>query len=154
MLEDARSRGLRFECQQCSFCCGGSPGFVWLSDADIAGLCTFFSMNLEEFSHSYCRFVEVEGGRALSLKEKSGYRCIFLEDGVCTVYHARPVQCRSYPFWEEIIDTDASWASEASSCPGIGKGSLVPPDSIAAAFLEIRTHPRRVFRNDEIEALR
>ncbi|MDP2792209.1 MAG: YkgJ family cysteine cluster protein [Rectinemataceae bacterium] len=153
MHENASSRGLRFECQQCSFCCRGSPGFVWLSEADISGLCAYFAMDLGKFSRSYCRSVEVVGGRALSLKEKSGYSCIFLENGICAVYAARPVQCRSYPFWEEIIDTETSWASEASFCPGIGKGSPVPPETIASAFLEMRTHPRRVFTSDEIEGL-
>lgn len=151
MLEDASSRGLRFECQQCSFCCTGSPGFVWLSDADISSLCAFFTMDPEEFFRSYCRSVEVEGGTALSLREKSGYDCIFLEGGRCSVYAARPVQCRTYPFWEEILETESSWKSEATYCPGIGAESLVLPEKIAAAFLEMRAHPRRVFMKAEYE---
>jgi hypothetical protein len=154
MLEDASSRGLRFECQQCSYCCTGSPGFVWLSDADIAGFCAFFAMDLQEFSRVYCRSIEVEGGRALSLREKSGYDCIFLEGGRCSVYAARPVQCRTYPFWEEILETETSWKAEASCCPGIGCGALVPPEKIAAAFLEMRAHTRRLFLEEAVEAAR
>lgn len=154
MLEDACSRGLRFECQQCSYCCTGSPGFVWLGDADLSALCAFFAMDLQEFSRAYCRPIEVEGGRALSLREKSGYDCIFLDGGRCSVYAARPVQCRTYPFWEEILETETSWKAEASSCPGIGCGVPVPPEKIAAAFLEMRAHPRRLFLEDEIEAAR
>ena len=149
MLENASSRGLRFECQQCSYCCTGSPGFVWLSDADISSLCAFFAMDLEEFSRSYCRAVEVDGGTALSLREKSGYDCIFLAGGLCSVYSVRPVQCRTYPFWEEILDTEASWESEGRCCPGIGAGALVPPEKIATVFLEMRAHPRRVFMKAE-----
>ncbi|PKL05894.1 MAG: hypothetical protein CVV53_07130 [Spirochaetae bacterium HGW-Spirochaetae-9] len=154
MFENADGRGLRFECQQCSYCCTGSPGFVWLSDADIANLCAFFSLDFEEFSRTYCRSIEVEGGTSLSLKEKSGYDCIFLESDHCSVYAARPIQCRTYPFWGEIIETERSWKSEAALCPGIGAGPLVSPEQIAASFLEMRAHPRRVFADGETEGTR
>jgi len=124
---------------------------VWLSDADISNLCAFFAMDLEEFSLSYCRSLEVEGGTVLSLREKPGYDCIFLEGGRCTVYAARPVQCRTYPFWEEILESETSWKSEATNCPGIGAGAPVLPQKIAEAFLEMRAHPRRIFVKAECE---
>ena len=145
MFEMAQRCGLRFECTQCSFCCTGSPGYVWLSDADIDALCAFLGMDFQEFAKTFCGYVEVEGGFALSLREKAHYDCIFLEAGNCSVYTARPIQCRSYPFWEEILDSEKNWKEEAAYCPGIGKGDFVPPQRIAEAVLARRSNPRRLF---------
>ncbi len=102
-------------------------------------------MEFETFSETYCRSIEAEGGRALSLREKAGYECVFLEGGKCSVYPARPIQCRTYPFWEELLESEESWKAEASSCPGVGKGAIVPPEAIAHAILERRSNPRRIF---------
>ena len=34
MCDKFYENGLNFECQRCSFCCGHSPGFVYLSERD------------------------------------------------------------------------------------------------------------------------
>lgn len=54
------------------------------------------------------------------LRKKDGY-CLFLDSNRgCTIYTARPSQCRYYPFYFEIdqIDIDLS-------CPGVGRGKEV-----------------------------
>ncbi|MHB0896503.1 MAG: YkgJ family cysteine cluster protein [Spirochaetales bacterium] len=149
MFNVAHRRGLRFECAQCSFCCTGSPGRVWLSHVDIEGLCAFLGLAFEDFAERFCVFVEVEGGRALSLIEKKGYDCVFLENGKCSVYRARPIQCRTYPFWEEILKSEKSWNEEAAYCPGIGKGAIVPPERIIESLILARTNTRRLFPETE-----
>jgi Fe-S-cluster containining protein len=142
LFESAQREGLRFGCTGCAFCCGGSPGFVWLSREDLDLLCALRALSEKEFLETFCRFVDVGEGRAVSLREKPGYDCIFLENGRCSVYGARPLQCRTYPFWEEIVDSEKAWYEEAISCPGIGKGRNVPPEEIAAAILARRGHHR------------
>ncbi len=49
----------------------------------------------------------------------------------CSVYSARPAQCRSYPFWPSLLHSPESWQQEAGYCEGIGRGPVVPPESIA-----------------------
>lgn len=142
MFESAQKCGLRFECTQCSYCCTGSPGYVWLSGADIDGLLEFLGLAFDDFVQRYCRYVEVEGGHALSLAEEANYDCVFLKAGGCSVYGARPVQCRTYPFWDEILDSERNWMSEAKYCPGIGKGLAVPPEKIAETLLLGQSNPR------------
>ena len=39
--------GLKFECQRCSFCCGHSPGFVYLSQRDLTVLCEHFNLKIK-----------------------------------------------------------------------------------------------------------
>ena len=49
----------------------------------------------------------------IRLREKDG-SCIFLgDDGkMCTIYEARPVQCRTYPFWPNIMQSKEKWDEE------------------------------------------
>jgi Fe-S-cluster containining protein len=48
--------------------------------------------------------------------------CIFLdqETNHCTVYGARPLQCATYPWWPELVQSRKAWAQEARQvCEGI-----------------------------------
>ena len=76
----------------------------------------------ETFISLYCRFVDFGLYYLVSLKERSDYDCIFLTEKGCAIYNARPLQCRTYPFWKGIADSPESWKGEMKSCPGIGKG--------------------------------
>ena len=56
----------------------------------------------------------------LALVEHPSLDCIFWEDGAgCQVYHARPLQCRQWPFWPEMLASKAAWKAEKSICPGM-----------------------------------
>ena len=118
--------GLRFECTQCGSCCGGFPGFVWVSDEEAEALARHLGVSREEFLTGYCRR---SGGRR-TLREVGDYDCIMLEDGKCGVYDARPVQCRTFPFWDEKLDSRRSWEAAAKSCPGMNRGRLYSLDEI------------------------
>jgi len=45
--------------------------------------------------------------------------CIFLKNGRCSVYDARPTQCRTYPFWPGIVARQDDYWREARHCEGI-----------------------------------
>jgi len=60
----------------------------------------------------------------LSLKEKPNLDCILWENGGCSVYDARPLQCRSFPFWSSCVSSAEEWEFHAAQCPGIGTGPL------------------------------
>ncbi len=78
----------------------------------------------EAFIENYCRYVPMGAFKMLSLKEKDNYDCIFLGKEGCKIYKARPKQCRTYPFWAHVLESQESWNEEAKACPGIGKGKL------------------------------
>jgi Fe-S-cluster containining protein len=46
------------------------------------------------------------------------------------VYKAHPLQCRSYPFWSAIVDSEDSWQEESESCPGMNHGKLYKAEEI------------------------
>jgi Fe-S-cluster containining protein len=124
--------GLMFQCTRCGDCCTGAPGYVWVDPEEIARLASHRGVSTEEFSRRYVRRV----GHRHSLLEKPGGDCIFWDRGAgCTVYPARPTQCRTWPFWSENVETPEAWEDVTRVCPGSGRGprfSLVQIQAAAA----------------------
>lgn len=119
--------GLSFECTRCGNCCTGAPGYVWVDDEEVAKLAAMRGEPLREFTEVYT--YKARGKR--TLREKSNGDCIFFEAGRgCTVYSARPKQCRTWPFWESIVKSPEEWQSTAESCPGMNQGNLIPVEEI------------------------
>lgn len=79
---------------------------------------------------------QVDG--ALSLKEyPRTYECIFLRDGKCQVYGARPKQCRTFPFWPENLESEKAWEETAKRCEGVNhEHAPVIPLSVIEANLK------------------
>lgn len=123
-------KGLNFGCERCSFCCGKTPGFVFLSKSDRKRLYEFLKISEEEFLEKYCRKVTYYGGKEVyALIELKNHDCILWNKG-CSCYEARPVQCRTYPFWSWVVSDKETWDDVAKDCPGMNKGTLWPRDYI------------------------
>lgn len=110
-------KGLRFKCTGCGKCCTGAPGFVFLTEEDITNLTQCLGITREEFVKRYTKSFN---GR-LSLRDDTpNYSCIFLKDKkYCQVYQARPIQCRTYPYWLMNLSSQEQWEEEAERCEGI-----------------------------------
>ena len=48
----------------------------------------------------------------------------------CSVYETRPMQCRTWPFWHDNIDTPAPWQAVCAECPGAEKARLYTREEI------------------------
>lgn len=116
------SEGLSFECTQCGSCCSGEPGYVWVNDQEIASIAELLKMSDEDFRDKFVRRV----GARYSLIEYPNGDCIFLDTDTrgCSVYEARPIQCRTWPFWTSNLASQQSWKETCEACPGAGKGQL------------------------------
>ncbi len=124
MAEPFYEKGLCFECQQCSYCCRNEPGYVFLSEEDLEALLEKTGLGRAEFIREYCKVADLGIEKRISIKEKTNNDCIFWGEAGCTVYEARPFQCRSYPFWPMIVESRQYWEDEKKYCPGIGKGKV------------------------------
>ena len=115
--------GLRFECTQCGDCCTGAPGYVWVTNDEIAAIAAVVMPEApEKFEELYVRKV----GVWKSLKEFPNGDCVFFdtEKRNCSVYTARPKQCKTWPFWDSNLRTPETWKQTCEACPGSGKGKL------------------------------
>ncbi len=120
--------GLRFTCTECGDCCSGAPGYVWVTNEEIVALAAAVGIAIEDFEDQYVRRV----GARKSLKEFPNGNCVFLDgqSRKCTVYAARPRQCRTWPFWDSNLETPGDWKQACAVCPGSGQGQLHQLDEI------------------------
>ncbi len=68
-------------------------------------------------------------GTFRSIREHADGCCVFYADG-CLIYPVRPLQCRIYPFWFNILRSEKKWRQEEKQCAGIGKGRLYTREEI------------------------
>lgn len=121
-------QGIQFECQGSGKCCNsrGSYGYVYFTLSDRQRIAKHLGINTITFTRRYCK----NTGGHFHLKEMTG-PCQFLKNNSCTVYEARPTQCRTWPFWPENMNA-RTWNNEIKTfCPGIGKGKTIPKEQIA-----------------------
>ena len=129
-----------FACSGCGACCAGSPGYVLLSENDASALASHFGITIIDFAIKYCRLVDLGFDTVISLKENEDYSCIFLEKNLCSIYTARPLQCRTYPFWESIVASKETWTNEKRFCSGIDMGPRIPKSDIMEMLVETKNN--------------
>ncbi len=83
-------------------CCIGESGNIWITKQEIENLSNHLDISLDELRLG---FLEKRGYK-YSIKEvklsSDNYACVFfnLEKKQCSIYEARPIQCRTFPFWD------------------------------------------------------
>ena len=98
-------------------CCTGESGNIFVRPDEIRVIATLLGLDIEQFRTDYL----IKKGYKYSLKEKIvgiSHECIFYEreSQGCTIYAARPTQCRTFPFWDYYKTRVDELKAE---CPGI-----------------------------------
>jgi Fe-S-cluster containining protein len=127
------SSTLRFACTRCGKCCEtAGEYYVFLSEQEAERIRRFLGLSPAWFRRRYLS--HLDDGQ-LVLDAGHGARCIFLgREGRCRIYAARPVQCRTYPFWPEVVNSRRNWRREAGRCEGIDAGPVVSRRTIRRAI--------------------
>ena len=129
------SHGLKFECQGSGKCCTshGEFGFVFLTLEDRRRFAKHLGISTAAFTKQYC---DLRDGVWHLKEEPKNPDCMFLKNKRCSVYEARPTQCRTWPFWPEVM-TAKVWKTEvAAFCPGVDKGRIWPKEEIEKIMAE------------------
>lgn len=121
----------RFECTLCGRCCR-RPGVVVIEPDELVRIAHSLQIGADAVVQRY-GLSATERGFWLEL---DGVACPFLLDDRCSIHEIKPRQCRTYPFWPEIVGDDAAWQAEAEHCPGIGRGPSWA-DAEVQAMLEL-----------------
>ena len=99
-------------------CCRGESGYIWAKYSEIIHMALFLEIPVEDFAKMYIRKVK----HRYSLIEKqigeNDHACIFFNESKeqCMIYPVRPLQCRTFPFWEQFKVNEQEVRDE---CPGI-----------------------------------
>lgn len=121
--------GIRFECTGCGECCKSRGGYdyVYVSLDERRRLASHLKLKTAAFTRTHC--AKTNGHFHLRDPQND---CLFLNGVRCTVYKARPQQCRTWPFWPVNMKTK-TWEQEVKpNCPGVGIGRLYSPRKIEA----------------------
>jgi Fe-S-cluster containining protein len=129
---------LRFACQPgCTRCCD-QQGFVYLTEADVKRAANFVGMRPQAFERQYVYRTRYRR----RFRKPPDKQCPFLEHGGCAIHPAKPTQCRTFPFWPELVENRAAWNLTGEYCPGIGKGPLIQiGDALEIADEQRRAYP-------------
>jgi len=119
-----------FDCHRCGHCCRVGHGRVWVEAEDVPALAALRGESAAAFAARHL----VATAEGLSLRERPDGGCCLLEgDAHCTVYAARPEQCRTFPFWPAILEDPAELDRALAYCPGL---QVYPKPPAARAALE------------------
>lgn len=122
MLEDELQRS-GFACRMCAKCCSGPDNEVMVSPDEVDALCEASGLVFAEIAEPYPEwFPKKDGGRftlGWVLRRGPDGNCMFLKDGRCLVYAARPHICRTYPF---MLNNGELIISECEGCGGAPMG--------------------------------
>ncbi len=123
------SQGIRFQCQGSGKCCTshGEYGFVFMNIEDRRRMAKTLKMSTSAFTRKHC---EISNGFYHLKENPKEPDCRFLEGKRCGVYEGRPAQCRTWPFWPDVMNAK-TWKKEVVTfCPGINKGPLITANKI------------------------
>jgi len=96
-------------------------GLVYLNEDDLKKAAKFVGMSARKFEAKYVYRTRHQ----MRFRKPREKQCPFLEEGGCSIHPAKPTQCRTFPFWPELVEKRAAWNKTAKYCPGIGKGPLI-----------------------------
>jgi uncharacterized protein len=96
-------------------------GQVYLSEEDLVRIAAHVNMTPADFEEKHV----YRTARLLRLRKPPDRQCIFHQDNRCSIHPVKPTQCRLFPYWPEIIETQESWNATAQTCPGMNKGPLI-----------------------------
>lgn len=109
---------LRFECQPDCFKCCTKPGIVYFDQDAIVNAAKIIGIRSDRFKKEFLKW---DGGHWVHEVE-NGEPCSFLTPDGCAIQNGKPLQCRSYPFWNENLTSKSMWKLVEGFCPGIGLG--------------------------------
>jgi len=123
LLKFKHPKHVHFECERCALCCKDTEKKIrkiLLLEEEARRISDRALKSIEDFAER----VEGSDPYVYAMRKNEG-ECHFLRDCSCSIYEARPIVCKFYPFKLENLGNDRFVFSYADECPGIGRGPLL-----------------------------
>jgi len=105
-------------CNSCEGrCCTGESGYIYVTKSEIENISELLNLNVNDFVQKYL-FKKLYKYSIKERKIGESYECVFYDkqNNGCTIYEARPSQCKTFPFWDYYKQRVGELKLE---CPGI-----------------------------------
>jgi len=115
---------VHFQCVKCGICCGDTKEkarHILLLKIEAEQIATTTSQPTSKFTEK----IKNKAPYNYEMKKTKNGKCIFLENNRCTIYTARPLICRFYPFELKITHDGKHTFLYTLECPGINKGHML-----------------------------
>ena len=122
MILEHKDFSYKFDANKCSQCegncCIGESGYIWISKEEIDKLSNHLNLSQNELRDKYLKKVGYKYSIIERKIDEENYSCIFfdLDKKQCSIYEYRPVQCRTFPFWDYFKNRVTEVQKE---CPAI-----------------------------------
>jgi len=119
-----KKTNLKFSCTGCGDCCHGrKDSYILLKQKEAENIRKFLKLSSGWFRRKYLVNLSAE---SIGIRIEDDGECVFLDnERKCKIYSVRPIQCKTYPFWPELVQTRRAWMAESDRCEGIGRGQGV-----------------------------
>ncbi|BDA41529.1 hypothetical protein COCOBI_02-3100 [Coccomyxa sp. Obi] len=122
-------------------------GEIWVDKTDVERLAKKIHVQREIFLSRYVKSYSRKPGYWLLRNTNGTQDCIFLRGTECIVNDAKPLQCRTYPYWPELMDPEAWKAERSDMCEGIDHEEA-PEIDIEKAALQLQASTEFFARRD------
>jgi len=110
-----------FDVSACSTCqgrcCTGESGYIYVTKSEIENIAKLLGLDVREFVSRYL-FKKMYKYSIKEIEYNGSFECVFYErnSNICKIYDCRPMQCRTFPFWDYYKTRVEELKLE---CPGI-----------------------------------
>jgi Fe-S-cluster containining protein len=110
--------GRRFGCTQCGNCCL-EPGYIFMTFVEVERIAEHLGMTVGRFKTDFGLEWDPNSGQ-FEIDATDGNGCPLLTPDLgCSVHDVKPSQCRTFPFWDELLDDHRAWEDTKRYCPGL-----------------------------------
>ncbi|MEM1529761.1 MAG: YkgJ family cysteine cluster protein [Desulfurococcaceae archaeon] len=155
-----RGEKVNFTCIRCGKCCSSGPN-VALTVQDVCKIAKYMNTSWRDLAGKHF-YAVIADHIPVAVLRGIGDKCIFLKIqgrlATCTIYPARPMRCRLYPFIP-VSPGEIGRLEISTKCPGVKSGEPVEPpwSDLEEYSKQVREHYTKLFDmifNRNLEPLR
>jgi Fe-S-cluster containining protein len=139
---------LRFKCGRCALCCADTKDRkrrILITKIEGQRISKKTQKAFDEFAEKTEDLASAP--YIYRMRKTADRKCVFLRDTACTIYRARPIICRFYPFELKSIGNRHVFAY-TRECPCIGKGPELKKTYFKKLFAQSLKLTRKNSNND------